>query len=131
MPEFLSRVNTWLTTSVHLRGIIEEKFRQKDNWDMKITVMSLLSEMRDKLTKSITVILDLHTLSSQLLDNLDTMLKVHGEKYQNKNCSLRFQVRDREEAMLVDLPSKSFKVNPSDDLMAEIFKITNVQPLLV
>ncbi|MGN6394274.1 MAG: DNA polymerase III subunit alpha [Mucilaginibacter sp.] len=115
---------------LHLRGIIEEKFRQKDNWDMKITVMSLLSEMRDKLTKSITVILDLHTLSSQLLDNLDTMLKVHGEKYQNKNCSLRFQVRDREEAMLVDLPSKSFKVNPSDDLMAEIFNITNVQPVL-
>jgi len=115
---------------LHLRGIIEEKFRQKDNWDMKITVMSLLSEMRDKLTKSITVILDLHTLSSKLLDNLDTMLKLHGEKYQSKNCSLRFQVRDREEAMLVDLPSKSFKVNPSDDLMAEIFNITNVQPVL-
>jgi DNA polymerase-3 subunit alpha len=92
--------------------------------------MSLLSEMRDKLTKSITVILDLHTLSSQLLDNLDTMLKIHGEKYPNKNCSLRFQVRDREESMLVDLPSKSFKVNPSDDLMAEIFNITSVQPVL-
>jgi DNA polymerase-3 subunit alpha len=115
---------------LHLRGVIEEKFRQKDNWDMKITVMSLLSEMREKLTKSITVILDLHTLSSKLLDNLDTMLKLHNEKYQNKSCSLRFQVRDREEAMLVDLPSKSLKVNPSDDLMAEIFNITNVQPVL-
>ena len=27
-------------------------------------------------------------------------------------------VKDREEAMLVELPSKNLKVNPSDDLMA-------------
>jgi len=28
------------------------------------------------------------------------------------------------------LTSKSFKVNPSDDLMADIFTLTNVQPVL-
>ena len=48
---------------LHLKGIIEEKFRQKDNWDMKILGMSLLSEMRDKLTKSLTVCLDLTSLN--------------------------------------------------------------------
>src|ERR1700710_601972 len=51
---------------LHLKGIIEEKFRQKDNWDMKIQTMSLLSEMRDRLTKSLTVCLDLSALNSQL-----------------------------------------------------------------
>ncbi|RYY36744.1 MAG: DNA polymerase III subunit alpha, partial [Sphingobacteriaceae bacterium] len=32
---------------LHIRGNIEEKFRQKDNWDLRITTMSLLTEMRD------------------------------------------------------------------------------------
>jgi DNA polymerase-3 subunit alpha len=39
-------------------------------------------------------------------------------------------IKDREEGMLVELPSKNFKVNPSDDLMADIFNLTNVQPVL-
>jgi DNA polymerase-3 subunit alpha len=32
--------------------------------------------------------------------------------------------------MLVDLPSKTVKVNPSDELMADIFTLTSVQPIL-
>jgi DNA polymerase-3 subunit alpha len=39
-------------------------------------------------------------------------------------------IKDRDENMLVELPSKNFKVNPSDDLMEEIFSLTNVQPVL-
>jgi DNA polymerase-3 subunit alpha len=115
---------------LHLKGIIEEKFRQKDNWDMKILIMSLLSEMRDKLTKSLTVCLDLNNLTSNLLDNIQEVINVNNQKYPVKNCTLRFVIKDRDESMLVDLPSKTFKVNPSDDLMEEIFSLTNVQPVL-
>jgi DNA polymerase-3 subunit alpha len=115
---------------LHLRGIIEEKFRQKDNWDMKITVISLLSEMRDKLTKSLTVCLELNALNSRLLEDLQGLITINNQKYPVKNCTLKFMIKDREENMLVELPSKNFKVNPSDDLMADIFNLTNVQPVL-
>jgi DNA polymerase-3 subunit alpha len=115
---------------LHLKGIIEEKFRQKDNWDMKILTMSLLSEMRDKHTKSLTVCLDLNNLNSSLLDNIQEVIDVNNQKYPVKNCTLRFVIKDRDESMLVDLPSKTFKVNPSDDLMADIFSLTNAQPVL-
>jgi len=115
---------------LHLKGIIEEKFRQKDNWDMKILSMCLLSEMRDRLTKSLTVCLDLNTLNSHLLDNIQELITVNNQKYPVKNCTLKFMIKDRDDAMLVELPSKSFKVNPSDDLMAEIFNLTNAQPVL-
>ena len=115
---------------LHLKGLIEEKFRQKDNWDMKILTMSLLSEMRDKLTKSLTVCLELNALNSKLLENIQEAINVNNQRYPVKNCTLRFMIKDREEAMLVELPSKSFKVNPSDDLMADIFTLTNVQPVL-
>jgi DNA polymerase-3 subunit alpha len=115
---------------LHLKGIIEEKFKQKDNWDMKILAMSLLSEMRDRLTKSLTVCLDLNSLNSNLLDNIQELINTNNQRYPVKNCTLRFMIKDRDEAMLVELPSKSFKVNPSDDLMAEIYSLTNVQPVL-
>ncbi|MFI5159551.1 MAG: hypothetical protein ACHQF4_11840, partial [Sphingobacteriales bacterium] len=90
----------------------------------------LLSEMRDQLTKSLTVCLELNALNSHLLDNIQELINVNNQKYPVKNCTLKFMIKDRDEAMLVELPSKSFKVNPSDDLMAEIYNLTNAQPVL-
>jgi len=113
---------------LHIKGNIEEKYRQKDNWDLKIMAISLLSEMRDKLTKSLTVFLELNSVNSQLLNNIQEAVNTNNEKYPIKNCTLRFKIRD--EAMLVELPSKTYKVNPSDDLMADIFSLTNAQPVL-
>ncbi len=115
---------------LHIKGTIEEKFRQKDNWDLRIAVMDLLSEMRDKLTKSLTVCIDMNMLNSKLLDDIQHMIDDNNQRYPVKNCKLRFQIRDREEVMLVELSSKSFKVNPSDDFMAGIHSLTNEEPVL-
>jgi DNA polymerase-3 subunit alpha len=115
---------------LHIKGNIEEKFRQKDNWDLRILVMDLLSEMRDKLTKSLTVCIDITMLNSKLLDDIQHIINENNEKYPVKNCKLRFKINNREEAMQIELSSKSFKVNPSDDLIAGIASITNMQPVL-
>jgi DNA polymerase-3 subunit alpha len=115
---------------IHLKGNIEEKYRQEGNWDMRITAMSLLSEMRDKFTKSLTVLLNLNDLNSQLLNSLQQLVSDNNQKYPVKNCTLRFKIQDREEAILVDMPSKTFKVNPSDDLLEEIKLLTNMAPVL-
>lgn len=115
---------------LHIKGNIEEKFRQKDNWDLRILVMDLLSEMRDKLTKSLTVCIDITMLNSKLLDDIQHIINENNEKYPVKNCKLRFKINNREEAMQIELSSKNFKVNPSDDLIAGIASITNMQPVL-
>lgn len=116
---------------LHIKGLIEEKYRQKDNWDMRVTSLSLLSEMRDKLTKSIIVCVDVKALNHQLLDNLQQIITTNNEKYPSKSCTLKFKVKDGEEAMYVDLASKTVKVSPSDDLMAEIYSLTNAQAVLL
>jgi DNA polymerase-3 subunit alpha len=115
---------------LHIKGNIEEKFRQKDNWDLRILVMDLLSEMRDKLTKSLTVCIDITMLNSKLLDDIQHIINENNEKYPVKNCKLRFKINNREEAMQIELSSKNFKVNPSDDLIEGIASITNMQPVL-
>ncbi|AMR31763.1 DNA polymerase III subunit alpha [Mucilaginibacter sp. PAMC 26640] len=115
---------------LHIKGLIEEKYRQKDNWDIKVTVMSLLSEMRDRLTKSITVSLDVKALNNQLVDSLLQLVSTNNEKYPAKSCSLKFKINDGEDSMYVNLSSKSHKVSPTDDLMAEIYTLTNVAAVL-
>jgi len=115
---------------LHIKGNIEEKFRQKDNWDLRITTMSLLSEMRDKLTKSVTVALDLNAINAQLMNEIQNIVNINNEKYPVKNCSLRFVIKDRDDSLLVDMGSKTFKVNPSDDLMADIMQLTNSPAIL-
>ena len=115
---------------LQLKGVIEEKFRQKDNWDMRITQMGLLTEVRDKLAKSITVCLELNSLNDNLVDSLLQIVESNNQKYPVKNCTLRFMVKDVEESLLVELPSKTFKVNPNDELLDEIHNLTHVQPML-
>jgi len=115
---------------LHIKGNIEEKYRQKDNWDLRVLSMSLLSEMRDKLTKSLTVCLDVKALNNQLLDNLMQVISTNNEKYPAKSCLLKFKINDGEDSMYVNLSSKSHKVSPSDDLMAEILSLTHTHAVL-
>ena len=115
---------------LHIKGNIEEKFKQKDNWDLRINAICLLSEMRDKLTKSLTICIELNTLSERMLSGIQEVLDTNDQKNPVKNCTLRFLVKDREEAIAVEVFSKTVKVNPSDDLMADIYNLTNVQPVL-
>ena len=115
---------------LQIKGIIEEKFKQKDNWDLRIASMGLLTEVRDKLAKSMTVCLELNSLNNSLMDTLEQIVESNNQKYPVKNCTLRFLVKDMEESILIELPSKTFKVNPSDDLLAEIQSLTHVEPML-
>jgi DNA polymerase-3 subunit alpha len=115
---------------IHIKGNIEEKFRQAGNWDLRISIMNLLSEMRDKFTKSLTVVLNLNDLNSDLLNSLQQLLDENNQKHEYKNCTLRFKIQDKDNAILVDMPSKTFKVNPSDELMEEIRSLTNTVPVL-
>ncbi|MBS7564527.1 DNA polymerase III subunit alpha [Mucilaginibacter sp. Bleaf8] len=115
---------------VQLKGNVEEKYRQKDNWDLRLSAINLLSEMRDKFTKSLTVCLHLHNLNEQMLQSLQQVVNKNNEKYANRNCALRFMIKDSEDKLFIDLPSKNFKVNPSDDLLEEILNLTNVPPVL-
>ena len=71
--------------------------------------MSLLTEMRDKLAKSITVCLDLNSLNDNLVDSLQQIVETNNQKYPVKNCTLRFMVKDMEESLLIELPSKHLK----------------------
>jgi len=107
---------------LQIRGTVSERFRQKDNWEFKISTITLLSDLRDKMAKSLTIQLPLQDLSSALIDELDEIFKRNAEQYPERNCALKFTVYDRikEENIVVDMPSKSFKIFPGNEFLDKL-----------
>ncbi|GAB2706241.1 DNA polymerase III subunit alpha [Mucilaginibacter koreensis] len=120
---------------IRVKGLVEEKYRQQNNWDLRISNIELLSEMRDKMTKALVVPLSLNMITDKLLAELSDILETNQTKYPVKNCMLKFKVIDNEafdnkDHISTDLSAKDIRVNPSDDLLEAVYQLTNIQPLL-
>ncbi len=112
---------------LQLRGMISERFRQKDNWEFKITQVTLLSELRDKMAKCITIQLPLTELSEEFVHRMQDILKLNEEHNTDRNCHLKFAVYDLEDNISVEMPSKSLRIYPSNEFLEEIKKFNNVK----
>ncbi len=105
---------------LHLKGRLVERFKQKDNWEFKINSICLLSDLRDKLTKCLTIQLDLDDVTTGLLNDIDSLVRQNVKEYSKRNCSLRFLLRDGEDDISVDMSSKSVRIFPANEFMEEM-----------
>lgn len=111
---------------VQVKGKIQERFRQAGNWGFEITSMQLLSELRDKLAKTITVQIHLDSLNEELYTDLRTLLEENGNGENNKSCQLRFKIVDQQDGISVDLPSKSIRIHPDNEFIESLTKLEGV-----
>ena len=103
-----------------IKGKIGKSLRNQLEMEPKILTMELLSEMREKMIKSMTITLPLSEVTSA---NLEILNKTISE---NKgNTKLKIQIVDPEEKISVDLLSTKFKVNPSNDFINALKTIKN------
>src|SRR5690606_31304431 len=63
---------------LQLRGIVQERFRKPENWGFEIKAVQLLSELREKLAKSITIQLPLHGLDEDTVARLSRIVEANG-----------------------------------------------------
>jgi DNA polymerase-3 subunit alpha len=110
---------------LYVKGKIEERYRNTGNFEFKVNNIQLLSELRDKLTKLITIDIPINRLNEDLLLKVDTILK-SNEKVQPRNCTLQFRVYDAEEKIFIVMPSKKIKVNPNNELL-ELLKLNELK----
>ncbi|MFM6975625.1 MAG: DNA polymerase III subunit alpha, partial [Sphingobacteriaceae bacterium] len=87
---------------LQLRGVVAERFRQSGNWEFKINSISLLSELRDKMAKSLTIQLPLYEITDELMTQLDALVKSHTETHPDRKCHLRFRLVDLDEGASLD-----------------------------
>ncbi len=105
---------------LYVKGKIAERFRNSGNFEFKVSTIQLLSELRDKLARSITVNLPIKELSEEFINKFNEILTINST-IQPRNCTLKFKVFD-EKKVEVLLPSKKIKVNPNNDLL-ELLKL--------
>ena len=104
---FKSYLNTgWF---LHLKGNFQPKWKNSEP-QFNVTSIELLNDLRDKLTKSITLKLPLSTLTEKTLKDIDTMAtEYHGK------CKLILHVVDEVEKLSVTMPSRKLAINPTND----------------
>ncbi len=102
---------------LYVRGKIAERFRNSGNFEFKVGGIQLLSELRDKLAKSITVNVSLRELDEDFIFKFNEIINSNLEA-QPRNCTLQFKVVDNEENIVVIMPSKKIKINPNNELLA-------------
>jgi len=108
---------------LQIRGVVEEKFRQEGNWDIRIASIDTLTGLRDKLIKNLIVQVPLTEVSEELMVELDDILKQNNSANADRNCRLRFRIVDPEERTVIEMQSKSVKINPSNDLLLRFEKM--------
>jgi DNA polymerase-3 subunit alpha len=108
---------------LQIRGRVGERFGKAGDWEFKISAINLLSEIRDKLAKSITIQIPIEKINEPLMAEIQDILAFNKENTEQQNCHLNFVVYDYEKNIKVDLPSKNVKVNPNNKLLDQLSKM--------
>ncbi len=98
-----------------VKAKIQERWMQKDNLELKVLTMQLLSDVREKMIKNITIDVPLEEISSGFMQNILEILKTNPG-----NCNVRFNVIEKKENLKVELNSRKFKVAPHNEFLKEL-----------
>ena len=85
-----------------------------------------LSEIRDKMTKGLRIDVDLEYLNQQVVDDLEKISKeFHGK------TPLRINVTDKSKQINVEMLSRKFNVDASNDFLEKVKRLAEVDCKLV
>ncbi|TRX55956.1 DNA polymerase III subunit alpha [Fulvivirga sp. M361] len=104
-----------------LQGNVVEQKWGDNRLEFKIRSIDILNDLRDKKTKGVKVNVNLNEISENVIEQIETLCtEFKGE------CSFHLNLVDMEEKMSVELMSRKYKVNPSNELMSKIKLIPEV-----
>lgn len=111
---------------VHVRGKVQERYKQPNVFEFKISVIGLLSELRDKVLKNITMSVLLKDLNREYIDRLSDLIKENISHSKGK-CGITLKVLDNTENLSLNMPSRKFRVTPDNNLIENLEKMAELQ----
>lgn len=98
---------------VFIRARVEPRFDHPDQLVVRVNSMILLSEAMDKLARGLMLTIELNDLLPDFISMLHQLMKSHkGKGY------LRIRIFDEIDHLLIDLPSRKFRVNIKELMQA-------------
>ncbi len=108
---------------LQIKGRVGERFKKEGDWEFKVNSIDLLSELRDKLTKSITIRVEVQAINDGFMDKITEILEENKGNNDRQNCKLNFEIFETSENLKLELPSKSLKINPNNQFLEQLTKL--------
>ena len=102
---------------IALKGRIEVPRNRKD-LEFIINNIDMLQELKENRAKNVSVKLTTKQIDHALITDLNKLFLAHEGK-----CNLTFTIQDPLDNIEINMPSKSFKVNPSNLLFKELNRL--------
>ncbi len=101
-------------TFLYLKTVMRRPWQ---NGDVRIyiTAIQQLQDVLSKMAKKITINLDIKTLNEEHIQKMDSVIKKHKGKH-----NLNFVVFDAKEKLKLEMPSRSTKINISNELIESL-----------
>ncbi len=95
---------------LYLKGKVQSRWSSDDQYEFKIGSIQLLSDIREKLTKDVRLVLNLQLIDDMLVNSINDIVK------NNKgNCGLSVIVFDTENNVELRLSSRQYRISPSNE----------------
>ena len=109
-------------TFLYIKGKVQTRYKTDDQFEVKVQSIQLLSEIGNKMTRSLTLNIDIEDLSKSRIQAIFDMLKPHEGK-----IPLRMVVKDKDMKWNVEGVSKKVKVHISRQLFDELETIPSLE----
>ena len=106
---------------LYITGSVHPNKWKENEFEFKINSMILLNEVRGKMIKGLRVNIDLDDLSYDLMEKLESITQKH-----KGDAKLYINIIDNKENITLDLMSKNYKVDPSNDMIRDLGKIPEI-----
>ena len=104
-----------------VRGKIQ-KSPYREDMELKISKIDLLSELKEKAFTSVKVKIGANDVSNDFVDKIENLINTHPGK-----CGIEIHIEDKAENMSVKMYSKTKKVGISNDFMLELNRLQGVE----
>ena len=94
---------------LYLKGKIQSKWRQEDQFELKVSSIQLLPEIREKLCKRVKVFVPLAKLNYDTIDRLEEAIQQSPG-----SCTLTVELVDEDERLGVELLARNLRISPSN-----------------
>ena len=111
---------------LYLTGRVEERYNQPGVWEFRPKAFNLLSEVREDLSKEIELKIDINSINSFFVEELEkVVMKHHGKRI------LKLVIYDEAEQMKVDTIAKKYLVEPSNEFFNDIAAFEGIQARII
>jgi DNA polymerase-3 subunit alpha len=106
---------------LYVTGRVQSRYKSEDQFEIKVSKVELLQDVRNTKSKGVSLNIQLESLNEQMITNLHQVIKQYPGSY-----TLKFKVVDQEKSISVDLMTKNYKVDLSNQLIDDLKKFDQI-----